>query len=351
MGYGSLVTGHCPKRNQLLEDCTTMRHHLLLLAERHHLSRQNTQQLLQTASLADEPAILAAWLPRGVAILAAVLGGFGVVMWVAANWQSMGRMGHFALLQGLVLATGLGAALSEKARPPLGLLGLLGIGALLAYFGQTYQTGADPWQLFAWWAVLVLPLCLSARSDVLWTPWALVVMTAIALWLHTYSGHRWGVEPEQLNVHLLAWVATLMVVGALCSHFQHWTGAGIWSFRTATTLAVVAVTLTALAALFHHRVSAQYPLGLLVLAIGIGLLATPRLFDVFAISAVALGLNALLVGGLVRWLLYNGRGNDWLGQLTLIGLCAAALLAASVQGILRLSHCQTDRNMAQGKSA
>ena len=43
----------------------------------------------------------------------------------------------------------------------LGLLALLGIGGLFAYFGQTHQTGADPWQLFALWAALVLPLRLA----------------------------------------------------------------------------------------------------------------------------------------------------------------------------------------------
>ena len=103
----------------------TVRHHLLKLAECHHLSHQDTQQLLQAAGLTDEPTTLAMWLPRGVAILAAALGGLGVVMWIAANWPAMGRMGHFALLQSLVLATSLGAAFSDRARAPLGLLALL----------------------------------------------------------------------------------------------------------------------------------------------------------------------------------------------------------------------------------
>jgi uncharacterized membrane protein len=328
----------------------TMRHHLLELAERHHLNAQHTRQLLQAAGLEDEPAFLGVWLPRGIAILAAALGGLGVVMWIAANWQSMGRMGHFALLQVLVLTTGLGAAFSTQARAPLGLLALLGIGALFAYFGQTYQTGADPWLLFAWWAALALPLCLGARSDVLWTPWAMVAMTTIALWVHTYSGHRFGVEPENLSVHLLAWGATFIVVGTLCSGLQRFTGASTWSFRTAATLAVVAVTLTALGGLFHSHVGAQFSLGLLVLALCVGLLATPRLFDVFALSAVALGLNALLVCALVRWLTQDTWSGDWLGRLMLIGLFAAALLAASVSGILRLSRQMADREMALGVS-
>lgn len=325
---------------------------LLELAARQRLSRAHTHQLLQAAGLADEPAALALWLPRGVAVLAAALGGLGVVMWIAANWESMGRMGHFALLQGLVLGTGLGASVSPAARAPLGLLALLGIGGLFAYFGQTYQTGADPWQLFALWGALALPLCLGARSDVLWAPWALVVVTAISLWTHTHSGHRWRVEPDQLQLHLLAWSATLVVVGALSSGLQRYTGAGVWGFRTAATLAVVAITMTALSGLFFsHHVSAQYPLGLLVMAACAGLLGTRRHFDIFTVSAIALGLNALLVCGLVRWLGEGYRSNDWLGRLLVIGLFAAALLAASVSTILRLSHRAPGRALTQGESA
>ena len=304
----------------------------------------NTTILLQ-------PRALPVWLPRGVAVLAAALGGLGVVMWIAANWASVGRVGHFALLQGLVLMMGVGAALKPAARGPLGLLALLGIGALFAYFGQTYQTGADPWQLFALWAVLALPLCWGARSDVLWAPWALVVVTAISLWTHTYSGHRWGVEPDQLRVHLIAWTAGLALVAALSPTISRVTGAGVWSFRTAVTLTVVAITLTALGGLFHKPVQAQYVLGLLVFAVGLALLNTRALFDIFAISAVALGVNALLAIGVARVLFDNGGGGDWVGKLMLMGLIAAGLLAGTVSGILYLARRHAAATLATGDAA
>ena len=184
------------------------------------MTPEPVRQLSHPTMLSPEPAALAHWLPRGVAVLAAALGGLGLVMWIAANWETLGRFGRFGLLQALVLATGVGAALRPQARAPLGLLALLGMGALFAYFGQTYQTGADAWQLFALWAALALPLCLGARSDVLWAPWALVAMTAIALWTHTHTGHRWSVEPQQLSVHLVAWAVALLMVGAVCPALQ-----------------------------------------------------------------------------------------------------------------------------------
>ncbi len=282
------------------------------------------------------------WLLRGVAVVAAALLGLGVVMWIAANWQAMGRVSHFALLQGLVLTTGLGAAALAPGRAALGLLCFLGTGALFAYFGQTYQTGADPWQLFALWAVLALPLCLATRSDVLWAPWALVAATAISLWTHTHSGHRWEVQTDQLQVHLLGWSACLALAAWLSPAMARLSGAGLWSFRLAVVLVVFAITLTGIGGLLDRTIAPQYPLGVLVLAVGFAMLCVDKGWDVFAASAVALGLNGLLVAGLVRWLFDDAAG-DWIGRLLLLGLLAAGLLAVSVSVVMRIARKQSAR--------
>jgi uncharacterized membrane protein len=306
------------------------------LADTHGLEAGKREQLLALGGLGAEPETLQRWLPRGLAVLAAALFGFGLVMWIAANWETLGRMGRFALLIGFVAVMGTGAALRPAWRAPLALLAFLGIGALFAYFGQTYQTGADPWQLFALWAVLGLPLCLGARSDVLWAPWALVVMVGISLWTHAHLGHRWRIEPGDLRVHALAWVAAALVVAALSRPLARFTGAGPWGLRTAATFAVVMTTLAAMVALFDEPVAPHYAVGVVLLAAAAALLCLRAAFDVFVLSAVALGLIGLLVGGLSR-LLFDDFDGDGIGALFLIGLVAAGLLAAAVSGILRLS--------------
>jgi uncharacterized membrane protein len=164
-----------------------LRQALFEIAAEHRLDAAGVRRLDGLAGLEREPGTLTAGLARGVAVLAAALGGLGIVFWVAANWQTLGRFGRFALLEGFILAMCAGALWRPAARAPLGLLALLAIGGLFAYFGQTYQTGADPWQLFALWAVLALPLCFGTRSDVLWAPWALVASVAIALWVHSHA--------------------------------------------------------------------------------------------------------------------------------------------------------------------
>lgn len=318
---------------------------LYQLAQTHGLDAATTQRVFELAGLEHEPAHARRRTWQAVALLAAALVGLGLVMWVAANWESLGRMGRFALLQAVLLVMGLGAAWRPAARKPLGLLVLLGTGALFAYFGQTYQTGADAWQLFALWAALTLPLALALRHDSLWAPWALVVAVGIALWVQTHTGHQWRVLPDDLGVHALGWLALGLLCAGLSPWLSRFTGAEPWSLRTAVTLAVVALTFTAIGALLHKSVAPHYVLALLLLAVAAFAFSRPANFEVFALSAVAMGLNTLLVGGLVRLLFENHRG-DPIGELMMVGLAAAGLLAGSVHLILKLARAQAAREAA-----
>ncbi len=308
------------------------------LAVEHRLDARAKARLEHIAGLEAEPAALHRSLAIGVAVLAGALLGLGLIFWIAANWDTLGRFGRFAVLQGTVLVMGLAAIWRANQRVPLALVVLLATGGLFAYFGQTYQTGADPWQLFALWAALALPLCLAQRSDVLWAPWVLVAMAAVSLWVHAHSGHRWSVRPDDLAVHLIGWTVALAIVVGTSALARAFTGAGVWALRTAATLAVVMITLTALGGLFFDKVSAQYALGLLALLAAAWVFMSRRGFDVFGLSAAALGINTLLVAGLVRVLFEGHQGANWIGLTLIIGLVAAGLLAATVNGVLKLAR-------------
>ncbi len=312
---------------------------LYALARRYGLDAAATARLIRLSALDAEPVDLARQVALAVAVLAAMLVGLGLVMWVAANWDLLGRLGQTFLLQGLVLGACAAALPFPKARPALSLLALLGIGGLLAHVGQTYQTGADPWGLFAWWSLLGFPLALAVRSDVLWTPWALVTLTAIALWESTHAGGAWRSGPDGLAVHALAWLMAGLVVVWLSPLLGRVTGAGPWSLRTAATLAVSLVTLTALLGLFDGRVQPVYWIGLFMLAGAAAVLALSRAFDLGALGAILLGLDTLVVAGLGRWMLGDVPSRlGLIAPLLLLGLLAALLLAASVAALRALSR-------------
>ena len=110
--------------------------------------------------------------------------GAGVVFFVAANWQAWGVLGRFALLgAGVLLCAGLACWRVPPQRVGQGalLLGTLFVGALLALFGQTYQTGADLHELFFTWAALALPFALAALSGAVWAVWWIVLNVGLGL--------------------------------------------------------------------------------------------------------------------------------------------------------------------------
>ena len=305
------------------------------LSAQHQLTSEANARLRALSGLDDEPPSLTRAVVAGIAILAAALGGLGIIFWIAANWDSLGRSGQFALLQCVVFFMCAGAFALPCARVPLGLLALLATGGLFAYFGQTYQTGADPWQLFAVWAVRSLPLCLGIRHDVLWAPWALIALSAVSLWVHAIIGSFWRFEQSDLNYYLIAWVGALAIAAFLSPLCKRYTGAGPWSLRTSITLAAIVVMITALGAL--DDLSIHYWLALALLAGAAFAFSRPPLFDIFAMSVIGLVLNVLLVCLLARLVLRNGDGESIPGLL-LVGLSAAGMLAGTVHLILQASR-------------
>uniref|UniRef100_UPI00194032D6 GDYXXLXY domain-containing protein n=1 Tax=Bordetella pseudohinzii TaxID=1331258 RepID=UPI00194032D6 len=170
---------------------------------------------------------LHAWrqfLGRTTLWLAVLLLGSGVICWVAANWPGMGISRRFALAQGLlavsVLASlwlalrlrGTDRLRQQAAGAVLTLSGLL-LGALLALLGQTYQTGADTWELFAWWALLLLPWALAAASQVLWLLWCLVVNAALGLWIGEHLLAWWNQVSDPAFAALVMALANLIMLG------------------------------------------------------------------------------------------------------------------------------------------
>jgi uncharacterized membrane protein len=140
-----------------------------------------------------------------------------VIFFFAFNWQSLGRYARFALVEApiiaaLVLMWRIGVeSLAGKA---IVLFASIVAGALLALVGQTYQTGADTFELFAAWAAAILPWVLVARFPALWILWLALVNTALTLYFLTF-GILWGLvfAPQKLlwllfgfnTLALLAW--------------------------------------------------------------------------------------------------------------------------------------------------
>lgn len=189
------------------------RRHLTRLIERGELHPEDYRRAAELLGLYPPPARWRHFLDRLLLWLGALAIACALLFFIAYNWTAMGRLGRFALVEMALLAA-LGCHFLTRgpiAQASLFVSALI-VGGLLALFGQTYQTGADPWQLFFTWSLMILPWALLARLPALW-------MLVIGLWnlaailyhqtfggllLTDYWGLYWGLF--SLNaVSLLTW--------------------------------------------------------------------------------------------------------------------------------------------------
>lgn len=131
----------------------------------------------------------------------------GAIFFFAFNWDELHRM-HKLVLALAVLSGFAGAGLflprgSVAYRACL-CGAALATGGLLALVGQIYQTGADIWQLFASWSLLILPWALLSRSAACWGLFWLVLNLAL---LRYFAVHQSGLGLSLVGVQGLFAVA------------------------------------------------------------------------------------------------------------------------------------------------
>ncbi len=108
-----------------------------------------------------------------------------IIFFFAFNWADMPVFAKFAVLQGGIVITALGALIAGIDRPvgqSLLIAASVLTGVVLAVFGQIYQTGADAYQLFVSWGMLIIPWVLISRNAAHWLVWLIVVFIAIGLY-------------------------------------------------------------------------------------------------------------------------------------------------------------------------
>ena len=229
--------------------------------------------------------------------LSVVLLGSAVICFIAANWDALDRYARLFGVQALLLLAALAAWRLGPERPAgqaaLLLAGLL-LGGLLALFGQTWQTGADTWQLFALWAALLLPWLVAASGPAMNLLWALVVNVALLLWVAEWS------RSDQLP-----WL-TLGVLNSLLAGLWLWAGrhvpglAGALGPRLLLATGLFGLTLAALADVFGWRgaVGAGALLWLLLLVASAALAFRRR--DLALLAVAALSVITVLTAVLAR---------------------------------------------------
>jgi len=224
--------------------------------ERRILSQKAIEAALDLSGLRPG---MAEWRQFAVSAMrfAAVLSlAAGIVFLVAFNWENLGLYMRFAMVQAPILAA-LIVAWVKGTRQTSGqlalMLAVLLTGAFLALFGQTYQTGADLYELFLGWAALALPWVIACRYAPCWALWLLLINTAIGLYVET-AGHgflfqlflnRWRWTPWTLP-----FLADVLIYAALAA-LSRWQELGLGERWLRRSVMAVAMAFGTVIMIFH----------------------------------------------------------------------------------------------------
>lgn len=144
-------------------------------------------------------------LRTGLLVVGSALLLAGVIFFFAWNWADLGRITKLGVIAVAIVAAAVVAW--EKSPSLTGHVALFAAcvleGALLAVYGQAYQTGADPYELFTGWMLLILPWVIAARTPAFFALELVLLNTALTLfWVQVLEGR--STHPALLALLLFA---------------------------------------------------------------------------------------------------------------------------------------------------
>ncbi len=91
----------------------------------------------------------------------------GIVFFFAFNWTYLPDLTKLGIIQAALILSAVGAwhfGTGQVVGQMLLISASVLVGVFMAVFGQSYQSGADAWTLFALWTALITPWTVLSRS-------------------------------------------------------------------------------------------------------------------------------------------------------------------------------------------
>ena len=134
------------------------------------------------------------WADRSLLFVGSALLLAGVVFFFAYNWARMHAVAKLCSIEaGLWLCAigALGRGLEKITGKVLLLSASILVGVLLAVYGQVYQTGADAYENYVLWALLIMLWAIVGRFNALWVLWLVITNVAMLLfWFQVAAPER-----------------------------------------------------------------------------------------------------------------------------------------------------------------
>lgn len=301
---------------------THARNDILDWAERGLIAPDKLRAALEVGGALPSAVQWRQFLDRLLLWMGSVMLAAAVIFFLAYNWNELGRYAKFGLVEGLVAAA-LGVAWKQGLERPAGKAALFAaallVGALLALVGQTYQTGADPWELFAVWAAMILPWSLIARLPALWLLVLVLANLATVLYFQAFHSLFDVVFGPQRQIWMLfAMNTAALAAWELLGHSERW---------AARIVASASGTLAATLAIFDVFDDKHSAWGVLAWALWLAaayVVYRRHLKDIFVLAGGALSAIVVVAALLTRHMRMTDAGTFLFIGLLVIGMSAAA---------------------------
>jgi uncharacterized membrane protein len=313
-----------------LRTSNTDREILLEWAERGRIPETRVTDALAAARITPATQDWRVFLDRLLLGCGAISLAAGVIFFIAYNWTALGRYAKFALVEAVVVASIVAVWVRGVDRPS-GKAALtfasVATGGLLALVGQTYQTGADTWELFAAWGALILPWALTARFAALWVLWIAIANVAVTLYFQTFNWFfNLFISTERQAWALFVFNTAALVVWEMSAARLQWLNER-WAIRLLAVAGGAVVTGLATIAIIDWEGQ------ILTLLVYGAWLATlyfvyrRLIFDLFMIAGGCLSALIVATDVLAKHLIARGPGEEWgffLTAVAVIGMTAGA---------------------------
>ncbi len=155
------------------------------------------------------------WSRRMLLFLGAALILAGIVFFFAYNWADMHKFLKFGVIEAGMIGCVIGVyylGLEKLSGKILLLSASVLTGVLMAVFGQTYQTGADPYELFISWAVLILGWAIISDFAALWIVWLIILNTGVILYWDQVGKPVYEINSQYLFLFLAGLNSTALAL-------------------------------------------------------------------------------------------------------------------------------------------
>ena len=190
------------------------REDLSSLISQGHLLPQHTDEALVLSGISPDAHSWRQFIETLLLWLGTLSLALALMFLVAFNWSELGRFTQFGLVEVAVIAA-MAVYLKMPKESLLStaslVLASLFLGVLLALYGQTYQTGADTWQLFFYWALLILPWTLLAKLPAQWILWITLLNISIIFYFDQFNSLLWMVFSSDTSLLWVLFIFNLSV--------------------------------------------------------------------------------------------------------------------------------------------